>query len=154
MKSLNQKPFFLAGDMLLPFPQHGFVRCEENIILNNLDTLGVCMFVCLTICMSVVVNVNYISVAAAIAIGLCWQMFLESLWKMLFQPYIVIFVWEMEGHCGRCYDHTFGVHDKCYCQLWEMEWPCEADLPYFEFWGFKHNLISYARQMVFAYIFI
>ena len=55
--------------------------------------------------MDIVVNGNHIAIAVVIAIGLCWQkLCLEILWQMLL-PTSIIFVWQMEGHCGRCYGH-------------------------------------------------
>ena len=51
---------------------------------------------------------------------------------------IILIVWQMESHSGRCYDHIYWVIGRCYCHcgrwsshigewqmllpLWQMEW--------------------------------
>ena len=54
--------------------QCSFLRSEENVNLNNFNTLGVWMLVSPAIFMDTVLNGNHIVIAGVVAIALCWQM--------------------------------------------------------------------------------
>ena len=56
-----KKNIFFVEDRFLPCPQHGFLRSEENVILDNSNTLGIWVFVCPAIFMDTVVKSNQIT---------------------------------------------------------------------------------------------
>ena len=90
-------------DKLSPGLQHGFLRSEENVILNNFNTLGVWVLVCLAIFLWTLVNGDHIAMAVVKAIVLLADVVVLIVWQKLLLPLYHCSVWQMESHCGRCY---------------------------------------------------
>ena len=131
--SLKER-IFLMEDKLLPCLQHGFLRSEENDILNNfqyLRSVGVgvsCNF------MDTVVNSNYTAMAAVIAIVLYWQMLcLKFLWQILLTPLCCYMFgrWKATVVCiiTTCVEQVAGVIANVADEIVTL-----GGLFYFEFW--------------------